>query len=495
MFVDVNAGIFNVEKLKKACEVGHGNSCYNLADVIFKQDDSKAFKYYKKACELNNAKACFNIANAYKYGRNIKVGDTIYFQNGCDKGDKQKCEFIQIIKNLQIEKQKQIKLKKQKDKKNEIRRQSRIEKKRQREVKRKNESKRLAKFKPLSYPMTKYIISNKTVIDKRTGLMWMRCAMGQELVNQTCIGSAKKYRLSFATELTVNFANFTDWRLPNIKELNTLVYCSNMYTIKYKMNGYDSQYYGAGCFSGGGNYQKPTINKNAFPNIPATSFWSSSGPLIWPASGTSISSNIWSSNAWAVSFNHGNDNLSFKHFGKMVLLVRNIDLKQFDNAELKIINNNRVELSDKKASCDNNNDNSCFNFGIPVKKIDTAKTGNEVCNHLQAICKTLDDIRYCALPNQSYTKCGQKILNQKQQSKNRYNEIQRALKKAGEKEYAKCMAVGEIWLSSKGVGASGESGIATVLAITGYQGLILNCQKSPYKRRQAMQKELGIDLE
>ena len=45
------------------------------------------------------------------------------------------------------------------------------------------------------------------------------------------------------------------------------------------------------------------------------------------------------------------------------------------------------------------------------------------------------------------------------------------------------------------MGANDRSGVATILALTAYQGLNLNCQKSPYKNRQARQKELGIKLE
>ena len=67
-----------------------------------------------------------------------------------------------------------------------------------------------------------------TVSDSKTRLMWKQCAEGQ-LSFDCATGSAEQFTwqkaLQHAQELNSNggFAGFTDWRLPNIKELNSLV--------------------------------------------------------------------------------------------------------------------------------------------------------------------------------------------------------------------------------------------------------------------------------
>ena len=91
---------------------------------------------------------------------------------------------------------------------------------------------------------------NGTVTDTRTGLMWKRCTEG--LSGHGCqIGSAQFFdwagALAHAEAST--FANHTDWRLPNVKELASLVEECRW---------------------------SPAINTNHFPNTPSSSFWSSS---------------------------------------------------------------------------------------------------------------------------------------------------------------------------------------------------------------------------
>jgi hypothetical protein len=60
-----------------------------------------------------------------------------------------------------------------------------------------------------------------TAIDTSTGLMWMRCYVGQTWNNSSCEGEAEKLNWQDAMDLANNyvFANKNDWRLPNIKEL------------------------------------------------------------------------------------------------------------------------------------------------------------------------------------------------------------------------------------------------------------------------------------
>jgi hypothetical protein len=64
-----------------------------------------------------------------------------------------------------------------------------------------------------------------TVTDPKTGLTWMRCSMGQTWDGNTCIGTASTYTFDGANALTgrVTFAGKNDWRLPNIRELQSIV--------------------------------------------------------------------------------------------------------------------------------------------------------------------------------------------------------------------------------------------------------------------------------
>ncbi len=92
--------------------------------------------------------------------------------------------------------------------------------------------------------------ANATVTDPVTGLTWMRCAMGMTWTGSTCTGEARTYTFDQANALTgtVTFAGQSDWRLPNIRELQTIV---------------DRSVY------------NPAIDFAAFPNTPNVYFWSS----------------------------------------------------------------------------------------------------------------------------------------------------------------------------------------------------------------------------
>jgi hypothetical protein len=64
-----------------------------------------------------------------------------------------------------------------------------------------------------------------TVTDNRTGLTWQKCSAGQT-ADSSCSGSATLYRwkdaLSYCNDLTLGSIYFNDWRLPNIRELESL---------------------------------------------------------------------------------------------------------------------------------------------------------------------------------------------------------------------------------------------------------------------------------
>ena len=61
--------------------------------------------------------------------------------------------------------------------------------------------------------------------DPKTGLMWARISIGQRWENGQCLGDAKKLNWENAKKECKNFklANFSDWRLPTIDELESLM--------------------------------------------------------------------------------------------------------------------------------------------------------------------------------------------------------------------------------------------------------------------------------
>lgn len=69
------------------------------------------------------------------------------------------------------------------------------------------------------------IYDNGTVIDTKTGLMWARCPLGQTWNGAMCIGSPRLYSWSIALgEIKrVNYGDYSDWRLPNVNELESIV--------------------------------------------------------------------------------------------------------------------------------------------------------------------------------------------------------------------------------------------------------------------------------
>lgn len=78
---------------------------------------------------------------------------------------------------------------------------------------------------PPSNPDEIYIVhGNGTVTDTRTGLMWKQCVEGRSGADCS-IGSPTPFTWATALTLTedYSFAGHDDWRLPNIKELRSLV--------------------------------------------------------------------------------------------------------------------------------------------------------------------------------------------------------------------------------------------------------------------------------
>jgi len=105
---------------------------------------------------------------------------------------------------------------------------------------------------PAATPTSRFIDNaDGTVSDTRTGLMWMRCSLGQTWTGTTCTGTAAQYEWAdaLAQGQSSGFATHTDWRLPNVKELITIV---------ERRCGY------------------PAINADIFPATPTWYYWTNS---------------------------------------------------------------------------------------------------------------------------------------------------------------------------------------------------------------------------
>jgi hypothetical protein len=123
-----------------------------------------------------------------------------------------------------------------------------------------------------------------TLTHQTTDLMWMQCPLGQS-GSDCATGSATYYTWEGVLEAAAasGFAGYTDWRVPDINELQSIVE--------------------ERCYN-------PSINEEVFPATPASSYWSSS-PFAYS-----------SSYAWYVNFYIGDSFPHDRNDGTFVRLVR-----------------------------------------------------------------------------------------------------------------------------------------------------------------------------
>lgn len=138
-------------------------------------------------------------------------------------------------------------------------------------------------------PTTRYQQNDDgTIIDKETGLMWRRCVEG---ISGDACDNGEPLALNWAEALLYvpqfnnkgGFAGYKDWRLPNIRELNTLteLQCVN-----------------------------PAINLVVFPNTASLPAWSASP------------SRFVTHYSWYVDFRTGVFNHDVREKVKSIRLVR-----------------------------------------------------------------------------------------------------------------------------------------------------------------------------
>ncbi len=132
-------------------------------------------------------------------------------------------------------------------------------------------------------------ISQEMVIDSTTGLAWARCVVGQTWngTTETCTGEALRLTWQEALQASSSYqaGNFDDWRVPNIKELVSIVERA--------------------CVD-------PATNLTIFNSAPAQNYWSS----------TPNTNATKKDEAWAMGFYNGRIDSNNKNSDFYVRMVR-----------------------------------------------------------------------------------------------------------------------------------------------------------------------------
>ena len=106
-----------------------------------------------------------------------------------------------------------------------------------------------------SFAQERFSVSadGQEVTDSRTGLTWRRCAEGMVWKGKTCTGQAAFFSQPDAVaRAKAASASGTEWRLPVLKELSSIVSAREA------------------------DVDKAAIDPNAFPATPIARFWTSS---------------------------------------------------------------------------------------------------------------------------------------------------------------------------------------------------------------------------
>ncbi|WP_394753987.1 DUF1566 domain-containing protein [Crenothrix sp.] len=158
-----------------------------------------------------------------------------------------------------------------------------------------------------------YQVKDGLVKDPKSGLMWMRCSVGQKWDGSQCQGAATLYSWEKAMDMPEKFdyASYKDWRVPSHNELKSLVYCTDG-----QINKLDKQH--SQC---GDDYAVPTIVQTAFPQTPDSWFWTSSPETddwfcVFPYT-------LLGNFSWVVNFSNGLDVPSHRDDSGYLRLVRN----------------------------------------------------------------------------------------------------------------------------------------------------------------------------
>ncbi|MEE9310433.1 MAG: DUF1566 domain-containing protein [Cocleimonas sp.] len=150
---------------------------------------------------------------------------------------------------------------------------------------------------PESTPSSDFTyLTGGMVTHNPTGLTWSRCLYGQTLhdngtanifTDDTCTNTpfSRNWRQALDIAESSEFGGHTDWRVPNLKELKSIV--------EYQ------------CSS-------PALNTEVFPDGSSSVVWTSSPVVNYSTA----------SYAWFVDFDGGFDSWNYRNYSKRVRLVR-----------------------------------------------------------------------------------------------------------------------------------------------------------------------------
>ncbi len=73
-------------------------------------------------------------------------------------------------------------------------------------------------------PANRFLAQKQTVIDTSSDLMWSRCLLGASWNGTTCEGRPTQYGWQEIHDVvkTLNYAGYSDWRVPTLEELKSL---------------------------------------------------------------------------------------------------------------------------------------------------------------------------------------------------------------------------------------------------------------------------------
>lgn len=129
------------------------------------------------------------------------------------------------------------------------------------------------------------VLANAEVLHIQSNLIFMRCSLGQQWDGTSCIGEPTAYNWQQALLISVeaDFNNSTNWRLPNIKELNVIAERA--------------------CV-------RPSINDSIFPNTSPDDYWTSTPAM------------LNHDEAWSVAFTNASNTQRLKTGSLFVRLAR-----------------------------------------------------------------------------------------------------------------------------------------------------------------------------
>jgi Protein of unknown function (DUF1566) len=118
------------------------------------------------------------------------------------------------------------------------------------------------------------------VLDKATGLVWMRCALGQFWDRATCAGGKKLFTAVKNAQQEIKQLNaaggsmrFNDWTMPTIRQLASLRYCSMGFSSEVVDIKDGDEPLPKACNAGSST---PAFNATVMPNADNNAYFTSS---------------------------------------------------------------------------------------------------------------------------------------------------------------------------------------------------------------------------